>query len=282
MHDSHSQVISADTLSGLLGEPAVKIFDVRGTWTTPARALPEDYAAGHIPGAVFLDWTEHFLQQGVAPGLAAVSDEAGAAKAFQTLGINEGDLVVLYDNYSHMFAGRLWWAMRYWGFDRVRVLDGGWNHWQAQGLPVSTEPAEPAPGSFQPKRHDDLIVSLDDFIAAKDESCVIDGRGVKSFAGNPESPRTGHIPGSLNVPFSAVLDADSGLFLQSEGLSRALDERAPQWRETPVITTCGSGYAATVILLALSQLDRPARLFDGSFAIWKQDPDRPVSQSAEA
>ena len=84
-------------------------FDVRGTWSTPARALPEEYDTAHIPGAVFLDWTQHFLEPGVAVGLASVSERTGAEAAFRDLGINEGDMVVLYDDYSHMFAGRLWW-----------------------------------------------------------------------------------------------------------------------------------------------------------------------------
>jgi thiosulfate/3-mercaptopyruvate sulfurtransferase len=277
--ESDSWLIEADQLEGLLGEPSVKVFDVRGTWSTPARALSEDYAAGHIPGAVFLDWTAHFIEQGVALAAAAVADEASAKQAFKTLGINEGDLVVLYDDNSHMFAGRIWWAMRYWGFAGVRVLNGGWKNWSAQKKPISNESPQIAPGTFQPRVQENLLVGLDAFIKEKDGSCVIDGRGANGFAGNPDDPRTGHVPGSLNVPFSAVLDADTGLFLDRETLSRVFDERAPEWHEAPIITTCGAGYSATVILLALSQIDRTGRLFDGSFAVWKQDPDRPVSQS---
>jgi 3-mercaptopyruvate sulfurtransferase SseA len=213
--ESESWLIEADQLEGLLGEPSVKVFDVRGTWSTPARALSEDYAASHIPGAVFLDWTAHFIEQGVALAAAAVADEASAKQAFKTLGINEGDLVVLYDDNSHMFAGRIWWAMRYWGFAGVRVLNGGWKNWSAQKKPVSNESPQIAPGPFQPHAQEIWV----------------------------------------------------------------FDERAPEWHEAPIITTCGAGYSATVILLALSQIDRTGRLFDGSFAVWKQDPDRPVSQS---
>ena len=276
-----SWLISADELETLLEEPSVKIFDVRGTWSTPARALEDDYRAGHVPGAVFLDWTAHFLEQGVPLAAAAVTDEAGAKAAFETLGINDGDLVVLYDDNSHMFAGRIWWSMRYWGFSRVRVLNGGWKYWAAQNKPVSSEIPHVAPGSFQPRAQEALLVGLEDFIAAKDKSCVIDGRGASGFAGNPEDPRTGHIPGSLNVPFGAVVDGDTGLFLDGEALAEVFDARAPDWREGPVISTCGAGYSATVILLALSQLKQSGRLFDGSFAVWKQDPDRPVSQSPQ-
>ena len=278
--ENHSPLISAEQLEALIGEPSVKVFDVRGTWSTPARALPEDYEAGHIPGAWFLDWTEHFIEQDVALGLAAVADEAGAERAFRSLGVNEGDLVVLYDDNHHMQAGRVWWAMRRWGFANVRVLNGGWKHWSAVNKPTSTVSPRIEPGDFRPRGREGLLVSLEDFLRVKDRHCVIDGRGSENFAGKASDPRSGHIPESLNVPYRAVLDAETGLFLDAETLSGVFDERAPHWRETPIITTCGSGYAATVILLALSELERPAGLFDGSFAIWKQDPDRPIEQSA--
>ena len=277
--DSPSPLISAGQLESLLGEPSVKVFDVRGTWSTPARALPEDYEAGHVPGAFFLDWTRHFIQQGVTIGLAAVADETGASQAFEDLGINEGDLVVLYDDYHHMQAGRIWWAMRLWGFADVRVLNGGWKYWSAQNKPVSTVVPASVPGTFQPQRQEGLRVSLDAMVNTKDQHCVIDARGVENYAGKADDPRTGHIPGSLNVPYRAVLDTDTGLFLDSEAISRVFDDETPQWREAPIITTCGSGYAATVILLALSELGQGARLFDGSFSVWKQDPDRPIEQS---
>lgn len=282
MTNDRSPLISADQLEDLLGEPSVKVFDVRGTWSTPARALPEDYDTGHIPGAAFLDWTKHFIEQDVAPGLAAVADEIGAKQAFAALGINEGDLVVLYDDYHHMLAGRIWWAMRLWGFADVRVLNGGWGYWSARNKPVSKTTPQIVPGAFQPRAQEELLVSLETFLSTKDQHCVIDARGAGNFAGQADDPRTGHIPNSLNLPFSAVLDADTGLFLNPESIARVFDEKTPQWRDTPIITSCGSGYAATVILLALSQLDRTAGMFDGSFSIWKQDPDRPVAQSAPA
>ncbi len=278
--ESPSPFISAEQLAGLLGEPTVKPFDVRGTWRTPARALPDDYAAGHIPGAFFLDWTEHFLEQGPAIGLASVADEAGAARAFEALGIDEGDLVVLYDDYHHMLAGRIWWAMRLWGFAGVRVLNGGWKSWSARGLPISDVAPPRVPGTFQPRKRDGLSVGLEAFSRTREQCCVIDARGAESFAGKPEDPRSGHIPGSMNLPYSDVLDPDSGLFLDPTAISRVFDEKAPQWRNREIVASCGSGYAATVILLALSELERAASLFDGSFALWKQDPDRPIAQSA--
>ncbi len=277
-----SPLISADALAVMLGRSDVKIFDVRGTWSTPARALPADYEAGHIQGAAFLDWTKHFVEQDVALGLASIADEAGARDAFEALGIDEGDLVVLYDDYSHMLARRIWMAMRHWGFDNVRVLNGGWTYWKSQGLPATSEVPELKKGGFEPKMQDGLKIDLDVFLDSYEQACLIDARGPVSYAGKPDDPRTGHIPGALNLPFSTVLDPDAGLFLNSDEVARLLDKKAPEWRNRPIIASCGSGYAATVLLLALSELDKPAKLFDGSFAAWKQDPARPVEQGSAA
>ncbi len=275
---SRSPLISAGELAGMLGRSDVKIFDVRGTWSTPARALTGDYEAEHIQGAAFLDWTKHFIEQGVALGLASVSDEAGARFAFEALGIDDGDLVVLYDGYSHMQAGRIWLAMRHWGFDNLRMLNGGWTYWKSQDLPVTNEVPELRKGTFEPKMQDGLKIDLDIFLDTYEQACLIDARGLAGYAGKPDDPRTGHIPGALSVPFSTVLDPDTGLFLDSDHIAHLLDDMVPQWRDKPIIVSCGSGYAATVILMALSSLDKPAKLFDGSFAAWKQDPARPIEQ----
>lgn len=272
-------LISADELIAVIDGPNVKVFDVRGTWASPARALPDDYDTGHIPGAVFLDWTRHFIAQDVAPVLAPISDETETRASFAALGINEGDLVVLYDASSHMHAGRIWLAMRHWGFDNVRVLDGGWTNWKNLGMQVSTALAMPGTGSFVPNHVPGLKIDLEEFLTLQDGACVIDARGAANYAGKADDPRSGHIPDALNVPFSAMLDPDSGRFLDTATIVTVLDERAPDWASKPLIASCGSGYAATVVLLALAKIDKTGILFDGSFAVWKQDPDRPVAQS---
>lgn len=276
---SGSPFVSADQLEQLIDTPDVKLFDVRGTWSSPARSLPEDYAEGHIPRAGFLDWTKHFIDPDETIGLASVADQDQAAKAFSALGISAGDLVVLYDNYHHMQAGRIWWAMRHWGFANVRVLNGGWNHWIAKNKPVTTDVPSVIKGDFVPKLQGGLRVNLDDFVENYSAHCLIDARGPVSYAGTPGDATTGHIPGALSIPYSKLLDDHSGLFLNAQELSEIFDADAPAWRDTPIITSCGSGYAATVTLLALAELGHDGRLFDGSFSAWKQDPNRPIQQS---
>lgn len=274
-----SPLISAHELSGVLDQSNVKVFDVRGTWSSPARALYEDYLKGHIPGASFIDWTKDFLEQGTAINLAAVADREAATQSFKTLGINKDDRVVLYDDYHHMQAGRIWWAMRYWGFSNVRVLNGGWKYWVSQGYAVSQDIPQITEGSFEPKCQEDLRVSTDDLVSEMGRACLIDARGPIGYIGKPDDPRTGHIPGAFHVPFSAMLDTDTGLFLSLDQIERVFDQSAANWRDGKIISSCGSGYAGTVIMLALEQLGVASTLYDGSFAEWKQNPSRAVEQA---
>jgi len=271
--------LSAQEVQDLLSQPHVKLFDVRGTWSTPPRAQPEGYAERYIPGTVFLDWRTEFIDEGVSVILADVSDEAGTRASFKRLGIDDGDLVILYDDYHNMQAGRIWWAMRYWGFENVRVLDGGWSSWKANGLPESVDENAPTKeGNAQPTRQDHWRVGLDSFIASHDSACVMDARGPIAYAGDPNDPRSGHIPGAVHIPYSAVLDPDTGRFLDDAALRQVFEGAAPDWQSRQIITSCGSGYAATVLTLALAKLGVASTVFDGSMAGWKADPDRQLNQ----
>lgn len=273
-----SPLISSDELLTLVDAPHVRVLDVRGRWSSPPRSLHEEYLKGHIPGATFVDWTQAFLAPGIPMGSAPLGTDQKAASDFQALGIHADDEVVIYDDYHHMFAGRLWWTLRYWGHDKVRVLDGGWSNWQKQSLPISTDTSTPAAGSFTPKRRDDLRVDMHELALAMASSTLVDARGRKGYQGNSDDKRSGHIPGALNLPWSDLLDDSSGRFLEAESLQYVLDQQLPTWRQRPVISSCGSGYSGTVLMLALKHLGVESPLFDDSFAVWKQDPSRPVAR----
>lgn len=276
---NHSPLISTNYLADILDQPHVKVFDVRGHWATPPVSSFEDYAAGHIPGAIFLDWTSQLVETDKPLNLAAVANEENARLAFEALGIDDGDIVVLYDAYHHMLAGRIWWAMRYWGFKNVKVLNGGWNSWIAETLPVSIDPVVVAPGTFQPVAQPHLISNVEEVLARADPTALIDARGPIGFRGQPDDKKTGHIPGSVNLPFNGLLDQETGLFLENAALAALFEQCSPDWRDGNIIASCGSGYAATIVLLGLQQLGIEAPLFDGSIAVWKQDPSRPLQQS---
>ncbi|AXT62585.1 sulfurtransferase [Aquimarina sp. AD10] len=272
-------LITAKELNAILGQSHIKIFDVRGTWGTDPRSLYNDYLWGHIPTATFLDWRKEFIEQDIAPNLAQVSTYEAAKQSFKTLGINKEDTVILYDDYHHMFAGRIWWAMRYWGFKNVRVLNGGYKYWQLEGLPISQEFDKTLAGTFEPICQEHLRVSLPDFLIKKDSACVLDGRGIAGYNGKPEDPRTGHIPGAISAAYNSLLDKNTGLFLEKEAIIKLFDETIPNWRTSNIISSCGAGYSGTVVMIALANLGIQASLFDGSFSVWKQDPERPVVQS---
>ena len=213
--------------------------------------------------------------------LARVASRDEVAEVFKTLGINTDGVVVIYDDNHHMFSGRIWWSMRYWGFNNVCVLDGGWPHWSRQGLPVSDEVPTFEPGNFTPTEQPALRIDFDEFVAQRATSCVIDARGVEGYRGSSNDPRSGHIPDAVNMPWSELLNAETGLFKEPDAISTVLDQHVPEWRLKSVIPSCGSGYAATVLMLAFELVGVHTALFDDSFAIWKQDKTRPVQQGPE-
>ena len=276
-----SPLINAEQLNALVDDPNTKVFDVRGTWETPARALPDDYEKAHIPGAVFLDWTKEFLQPDLPINLAPVSNLNVATHSFQSLGINKHDLVILYDDYHHMLAGRVWWAMRYWGFNNVKVLNGGWRRWLSRKFSVSSLANSHTKGNFLPTENSALKVSMDEFLRIKESSCILDARGRSGYQGNAEDHRSGHIPGAINIPYSLTMNEKSGLFHDKRTLAAIFDQEIPGWRSRKLISSCGAGYAGTVLMLAFSELGEDIVLFDDSFSVWRQDSSRPVEQGTD-
>lgn len=261
-------------------DPKVKIFDVRGKWNGDQSEALENYKSAHITGAAYLDWTHHFLEQDKDIHLASVAEEKQANESFKELGIDSDDLVVLYDDYHHMLAGRVWWAMRYCGFHQVKILNGGWSNWRNDPTnSVSAEIPVLDEGSFHSHRRTELSVSLSELITIKSSINLIDGRGTKGHNGQKDNPRSGHIPGAINIPYSQVLDADTGLFKSKSELQTLFEAKLPGFTYSKTVSSCGSGYAGTVILIALKILGREAALFDGSFSVWQLDNNNPVQQS---
>ncbi|WP_299404834.1 sulfurtransferase [Acaryochloris sp. IP29b_bin.148] len=273
-----SPLISADQCLNLIHEPAVKIFDVRGKWGSSSTEASADYRKGHIPGAVFLDWRAHFLELDRPTHLAPVASQKYANMSFQILGISSEDLVILYDDYHHMLASRIWWAMRYWGFTNVKILNGGWEDWCRKRLPYSSAHKYPPHGNFKATEQSYLRVSLETLLKTKDESNLIDARGMQSHRGNTDDDRSGHIPEAINIPFREVLNEETGYFKESFELEALFSQKLPDFRNSPIISSCGSGYAGTIILVALYEIGIEAPLFDDSFSVWKLNESLPVEK----
>jgi thiosulfate/3-mercaptopyruvate sulfurtransferase len=279
---NQSPLISVAELNALLSNENVKVFDIRGKWEDPPASYAKDYEEAHIPGAIYLDWTRYFLTQGMPIGQAPVAPKEQAQEDFKQLGISANDTVVLYDDYHHMLSGRVWWAMRYWGFTNVRVLNGGWKHWLNDGLRTSQAIATPKQGSFTVNEQPQLLADIEDVRDRNDDTHVIDARGPINYTGKPEDPRTGHIPGALNVPYSSLLDAETGLFKDKETLRELLATHFDLTSEMNFISSCGSGYAGTVFLLAMKLIGIDAPLYDGSFSEWKSYNNLPIEQGSAA
>lgn len=276
--DDDSPLISASELEEILGKENIKIFDLRGKWGPPQTSSFDDYAKGHIPGAIFIDWISDFLESGIPINLAPVASKAQAQDSFKTLGISPDDTVILYDDYHHMLAGRVWWAMRYWGFSNVKVLNGGWHYWLAENFPTSIEVHKIEEGTFVVSEQVHLRVKLEQVKNRSGNMHLMDARGPVSYGGDPSDPTTGHISGAINLPYSSLLDAKTGLFKDIESLEALFDEKLKGLDKENLISSCGSGYAGTVLLLALKKVGINASLFDGSFSEWKQNGKLPIEQ----
>ncbi|WP_339929206.1 3-mercaptopyruvate sulfurtransferase [uncultured Brevundimonas sp.] len=263
-----SPLIAAAELKSLLGRPDLRVVDA--SWHLDGRDGRIDFERARIPGAVFFD-----LEAG-SDGSDPLPHMLPAAAAFAThvsaLGIGDQDDIVVYDALGLVSAARIWWMFRTFGAARVRVLDGGLPAWRAAGGPLEAGPrSPPTPGRFRARLDADAVADRGDVAAAADAGVqVLDARSAGRFAGTAPEPRPGlrggHMPGACNLPFADILTPDStmkrGAALEAAFRMAGID------LERPVITSCGSGVTAAVLSLGLAVLDRPSRLYDGSWAEW--------------
>lgn len=304
-----SPLVSTAWLAAHLDEPDVRIVDVR--WRSRyenGRGVSFDdydgYLAGHIPGAVFagivgdLSDKSHSVPDMLAPA-------PRFSEAMGRLGIGDGTLVVAYDNMGvPLGAARLWWALSYYGHDRVRVLDGGLREWRLEGRPLSTSAPAVDGASFSPRPRREWLATKEDVRAALDDAgtVIVDCLSPEQYRGDNRNhhwgDRCGHIPGAVNVPSLANIDPDLAnvtpvereRLLAEAGRSfrfgspdalRRLYRSAGVLPEQNVITYCGRGLAASCGLLALKVLGyENARLYDGSWTEWSADPSLPVETGA--
>jgi thiosulfate/3-mercaptopyruvate sulfurtransferase len=272
------------------GQPPV-LLDVR--WRLGGPPGIDAYREGHLPGAVYIDLdTDLAGPAGSGSGGRHPLPEAGVFEAaMRAAGLHQGQQAVVYDDAGATIAARLWWLLRYFGHDRVAVLDGGLAAWAAAGLPVTADIPRPAPGDFTAGQGGGMPVLNDDAAAVAARSgLLLDARAAERYRGEvePIDPAAGHIPGAISAPATDNLAADGTFLPPAELRARFAALGLPQpgaeaatATQTVVGAYCGSGVTATQEVLALELAGQLAALYVGSWSAWTADPARPVTTGDE-
>jgi thiosulfate/3-mercaptopyruvate sulfurtransferase len=267
--------VSTDWLAAHLGEARV----VDASWYMPAekRDARAEFAAEHIPGSVFYDIDAQSDPSTGLPHMLATPENF--ARGMAALGIGDDDLVVVYDGAGLFSAARVWWSLRAMGHDKTAVLDGGLPKWKTEGRPLEKGAASPKQAHFTAHLVAGQVRDFAEVKAALGKAQILDARSPSRFTGEEKEPRagvkSGHMPGAVNMHYRTMLNPDGTLRSDAE-LKKLFAEKGVDLR-APIITSCGSGVTASILMLALAQLGAAdASLYDGSWTQWGGHPEAEV------
>ena len=271
-------LVSTEWLAGELGVPDLRVIDASIFLPGSGRHAREEYEAEHIPGAVFMDLDEIVDSDHPAPHM--LPPEHKFASRMQSLGLGDGNRFVIYDNSPLHSSARAWWMLKIFGAHHVAILDGGLQKWKAEGRPVESGRPQVRHGHFTPYLDSEAVADKE-FVLGRVGSGsheLVDARPASRFAGQDPEPRPGvmpgHMPGARNLPQSLLFNGDNS-WKQGDAL-RAAFEAAGVDLSKPMVTTCGSGVTAAVLLFGAQLLGKEdVKLYDGSWSEWGADPATP-------
>jgi thiosulfate/3-mercaptopyruvate sulfurtransferase len=271
-------LVSTAWLEAELGAPDLRVVDATFLLPGDGRDARAEYEAAHIPGAVFLDIDEVADPDSPLPRM--LPSEARFTSRMQSLGLRDGARIVVYDNSPHHSAARAWFMLRTFGAHYVAILDGGLQKWKAEGRPLESGRPQVRHGHFTPLFDPGAVADkqmmLDLVGAATAE--IVDARSAARFSGEQPEPQpglaSGHIPGAKNLPQGQLFNPDQS-WKKGDALRAAFDQAGVDL-DRPMVTTCGSGVTAAILLFGAHLLGKDdVRLYDGSWTEWGADPQTP-------
>ncbi len=276
-------LVSTEWLAKEIGASDLRIVDA--TWLMPdsGRDAALEFEGGHIPGAVFMDLGEIADGNSSLPNMLPPPEKF--ASRMQSLGLGDGSRIVVYDDSPFKTAARAWWMFMLFGAHDVAILDGGLAKWKTEGRALEAGRPTLRHRHFTAWKDEKGVANKADMLANIESKAaqVVDARGSGRFTGEEKEPRpdmaSGHIPGSLNLPFGGLFNAD-GTWKQGAALLEVFKAAGVDLAQ-PMITTCGSGVTAAVVLFAARLAGKKdVRLYDGSWSEWGLDSDTPKVEGA--